>query len=111
MNSFQMPVPPVRCGWLLAMTDIVIHKQAKQQANTKKLHLFLSHKTIYNGGMTKSDTPAKKPRQPNARGPGRESMSGAGKSPVVTLRLPVALAAKMKERGGSAWVRGLIEAA
>ena len=61
--------------------------------------------------MKKQPLPKAEPRPPNDRGQGRKSMSGAGKSPTVNLRLPVALADKVRERGGSAWVRGLIEAA
>jgi len=65
----------------------------------------------YNRAMKKSDTPTNTPRPPNARGQGRKSMSGAGKSPSVKVCLPPELADKVRDRGGSAWVRGLIEAA
>ena len=109
--SFQMPVPPVRCGWLLAMTDNVTHKQTRARVLSIFLHLFLSYTINYNRGMPKTPAPPPAPRPHSDRGQGRKSMSGLGKSPTITLRLPAPLIDKIKERGGSAWVRRLVEAA
>lgn len=61
--------------------------------------------------MKKQPSPKPAPRPHNDRGQGRKSMSGSGVSPKINIRLPAELVEKVYQRGGSAWVRGLIEAA
>ena len=59
-------------------------------------------------------TSAKKPRQP---GSGRKSLSGAGASPVLRVRVSAEMLARTEETAAKAgrsvadWVRGLISAA
>lgn len=45
------------------------------------------------------------------RGQGRKSIAGTGASPVLRLRVSQAQKDKVKERGGVAWLRRLIDAA
>jgi hypothetical protein len=52
-----------------------------------------------------------KPKRPPAeRGQGRKSVSGAGASPVLRLRVSPALLDKVKSKG-SAWAREALESA
>ena len=54
-------------------------------------------------------TPAKRP--PAERGQGRKSLQGAGKSPVLQVRVTPAQKAKVDSLGGAEWVRGMIDRA
>jgi hypothetical protein len=56
---------------------------------------------------TEFETTQKRGRVP---GSGRKSMSGTGSSPVLVMRVTAAQKAKVKVKG-SAWLRGLIDAA
>jgi hypothetical protein len=52
---------------------------------------------------------AKKP--PNARGQGRKSLSGGGKSPVMQVRMTPEQKTKVDSLGGPDWVRKAIDSA
>lgn len=54
-------------------------------------------------------TQAKRP--PADRGQGRKSLQGAGKSPVLQVRVTPAQKAKVELLGGSEWVRKMIDEA
>lgn len=48
---------------------------------------------------------------PNARGQGRKPLVAGEHSVVVTLRLTPAQRDKLRELGGAAWVRSMLDAA
>jgi len=54
-------------------------------------------------------TPAKRP--PAERGQGRKSVSGAGISPVLQVKVSPEQKAKALRLGGAAWVRKMIDKA
>jgi len=50
------------------------------------------------------------PRPPAERGQGRKSLQGAGRSPVLQLRVTPELKARI-ERNGAQWARDVLEKA